>query len=199
MAAIIGDAQAGRQRINDTCTHGQRVRVSPTQVRRKVAYLDQAVRAMLAAFTDTVVIVDPGAVPACRRLIDSVLPDRRLDSDLTRHQQVTWALWLVSVSVAFGLAAGTVSVITGLHGHSLGVFAVGLGVLADVTGSATLIWRFRAERHRPGRSAAREWRAALALNRALGWWWADRVAALVVAAVAAVEAWHTAPHDRPPG
>jgi divalent metal cation (Fe/Co/Zn/Cd) transporter len=147
---------------------------------------------------------------------------------------------------------------------------------ADVAGSATLIWRFRAERRRPGRSAAHEGRAAvivaaalaivavvltaksvsalaggsrpgtsaitlaaagvslavltplayakrrlgkrmgsralqgdgtlsgigaatsllalaaLALNSALGWWWADRVAALIVAAVAAVEAWHTA-------
>lgn len=204
-----------------------------------------------------------------------------MDSHLTRQQQVTGALWLVSVSVAFGLVSGSVSVVTGLHGHSLGVFAVGLGVLADVTGSATLIWRFRAERHRPGQSAVHEWRAAvivaaalalvavvltvesvsalasgshpgtsaitltaaavslavltplayakrrlgrrmashalqgdgtlsgigaatsllalfaLALNGALGWWWADRLAALIVAAVAAVEAWHTAPHHRP--
>jgi hypothetical protein len=79
-----------------------------------------------------------------------------LDSHLTRQQQVTGALWLVSVSVAFGLVSGSVSVVTGLHGHSLGVFAVGLGVLADVTGSATLIWRFRAERHRPGQSAVHE-------------------------------------------
>lgn len=206
-----------------------------------------------------------------------------LDSHLTRQRQVTRALRLVSVSVVFGVASGTVSVITGLHGHSLGVFAVGLGVLADVTGSATLIWRFRAERYRPGQSAAHEWRAAvivavtlaavtvvltaesvstlasgsrpgtaaitliaagvsfavltplafakrrlgrqmgsralqgdgtlsgigaatsllalaaLALNSTLGWWWADRVAALIVAAVAAVEAWHTAPHYRRPG
>jgi divalent metal cation (Fe/Co/Zn/Cd) transporter len=38
--------------------------------------------------------------------------------------------------------------------------------------------------------------AALALNGALGWWWADRVAALIVAAVTAAEAWHTAPHHR---
>ena len=209
--------------------------------------------------------------------------DRRLDGDLTRQQQVTQALWLVSVSVAFGLAAGIVSVISGLHGHSLSVFAVGLGVFADVAGSATLIWRFRVERHRPGRSATHEGRAAvivaaalaivavvltaesvsvlasgsrpgtsattlaaagvslavltplayakqrlgrrmgsralqgdgtlsgigaatsllalaaLALNSALGWWWADRVAGLIVAAVAAVEAWHTAPHHRPLG
>lgn len=29
--------------------------------------------------------------------------------------------------------------------------------------------------------------AALALNGALGWWWADQVAALIVAAVAAVQ------------
>jgi hypothetical protein len=38
-----------------------------------------------------------------------------------------------------------VSVASGLRGHSLGVLAVGLGVLADVTGSATLTWRFRAD------------------------------------------------------
>ena len=213
---------------------------------------------------------------------NSVFPARRLDSHQTSQQQVRRALWLVSVSVVFGLASGAVSVIIGLHGHSLGVFGVGLGVLADVTGSATLIWRFRAERHWPGQSAAREWRAAvivavalavvavvltaesvialasgsrpgtsattlvaagvslavltplahakrglgrrmgsralqgdgtlsgigaatsllalaaLALNSALGWWWADRVAALIVATAAAVEAWHTAPHHHPP-
>ncbi len=35
--------------------------------------------------------------------------------------------------------------------------------------------------------------AALALNDALGWWWADRIAALIVAALAAAEARHTAP------
>ena len=189
---------------------------------------------------------------------------------------VTQALWLVSISVAFGALSGTVSVITGLRGHSLSVFAVGLGVLADVTGSAVLIWRFRAEGHQPGQSGAQEVRAAiivsvalavvsavltagsvsalvsgtrpgtsgitliaaavslavltplayakrrlgrqmasralqgdgalsgigaatsllalisLALYHALDWWWADRVAALAVAVVAAAEAWHTA-------
>ncbi len=35
--------------------------------------------------------------------------------------------------------------------------------------------------------------AALTLYDTLGWWWADRIAALIVAAVAAGEAWHTAP------
>jgi divalent metal cation (Fe/Co/Zn/Cd) transporter len=41
--------------------------------------------------------------------------------------------------------------------------------------------------------------AALALNDSLGWWWADRITALIVAAVAVAEAWHTAPHHRPTG
>ena len=35
--------------------------------------------------------------------------------------------------------------------------------------------------------------AALALYQLLGWWWADRITALIVAAVAAAEAWRTAP------
>jgi divalent metal cation (Fe/Co/Zn/Cd) transporter len=193
---------------------------------------------------------------------------------------VTEALRLVSVSVAFGVLSGTVSVVTGLWGHSLSVFAVGLGVLADVTGSAVLIWRFRGERRQPGDARAQETQAAgvvavalamvsavliiesvaalasgsrpgtssvtliaagvslavltplayakrrlgrlmasralqgdaalsgigattsllalasLALYDTLGWWWADRIAALIVAAVAAAEAWHTYPRRR---
>ena len=80
---------------------------------------------------------------------------------------VTRALWLVSVSVAFGALSGVVSVITGLHDHSLSVLAVGLGVLADVTGSAVLIWRFRAERQQPGQSGAQETRAAIIVAVAL--------------------------------
>jgi divalent metal cation (Fe/Co/Zn/Cd) transporter len=39
--------------------------------------------------------------------------------------------------------------------------------------------------------------AALVLYHALGWWWADRVAALIVAAVAATQAWRTAPKRQP--
>jgi divalent metal cation (Fe/Co/Zn/Cd) transporter len=196
--------------------------------------------------------------------------------DPHRLRLVTAALRLVSVSVVFGVISGAVSVITGLRGQSLGVFATGLAVIADVTGSAMLIWRFRAERRqpvqsdpvearaaivvatalavvsvvltvqagaalasgsRPGtaavglaaagasvlvltplacakrrlgrRMASRALRgdgalsaigaatsllalAALVLYHTLGWWWADRVAALIVAAVAAAEAWHTA-------
>lgn len=198
----------------------------------------------------------------------------------SRAGQIAAALRLVTVSVAFGALSGAVSIITGLQDHSLGVFAIGLGVAADVTGSATLIWRFRSEQRHPGRSGATEIRAAvvvatalvvvsvaltiesavalasgsrpgtsvvtliaaaislavltplavakrrlgkrmisralqgdgtlsaigaatsllalvaLVLYHALGWWWADRATALVVAVIAAVEAWHTAPRRR---
>ena len=198
-----------------------------------------------------------------------------------RAEQITAAVRLVWISVGFGVLSGTASVITGLHGHSLSVLAIGLGVLADVTGSAVLIWRFAAERRQPGQSAAAEARAALvvavalaaasaailaqsvaalaggsrpgtsdlaliaagvsltvlaplayakrrlgarmasralqgdgalsgigaatsllaltalALYRALGWRWPDPAAALIVAAIAAAGAWHTAPRALP--
>jgi hypothetical protein len=70
------------------------------------------------------------------------------------------------VSVVFGLLSGAVSVATGLSGHSLSVLAVGLGVLADVTGSTALIWRFSAER-RLAQPASRETRAATIVAAAL--------------------------------
>jgi divalent metal cation (Fe/Co/Zn/Cd) transporter len=195
--------------------------------------------------------------------------------------QITAALRLVWISVIYGMLSGTGSVIIGVHGHSLSVLAIGLGVLADVTGSATLIWRFAAERGKPRQSPAAEARAALvvavalatasaailaqsaaalatgsrpgtsnlaliaagislavltplayakrrlggqiasralqgdgtlsgigavtslfaltalALYRTWGWWWPDPAAALAVAAIAAAEAWHTAPRAYP--
>jgi divalent metal cation (Fe/Co/Zn/Cd) transporter len=198
---------------------------------------------------------------------------------MSRATLVTAALRLVLVSVAFGALTGVVSVTVGLRDHSLGVFGVGLGVLADVTGSAVLIWRFRAERSQHAQSDRMEIRAAivvaialgvvsvvltaesvialaagsrpgtstvalavagvslavltplayakrrlgrrmasaalegdgalsaigaatsllaligLALSSTLGWWWADRIAALAVAVIAAIEAWRTAPTD----
>ncbi len=201
--------------------------------------------------------------------------------DADRLGLVRHALWLVSVSVAFGVLSGVISVTTGLRDHSLGVFAIGLGVLADVTGSATLIWRFRAEQRDPLSSGVQEKRAAavvatalaavavllivqsaaalasgsrpgtsgtalaaagvslavlaplayakrrlgrrmgshalqgdgalsgigaatsllalaaLALYDTLGWWQADRIAALVVAAIAGIEAWRTTRPRRP--
>jgi divalent metal cation (Fe/Co/Zn/Cd) transporter len=214
--------------------------------------------------------MDGGSMPA----------DDEARTEAGRLRLVTAALRLVCVSVAFGVLSGAVSVTTGLREHSLGVFAVGLGVLADVTGSAVLIWRFRAERRQPAHSGVAESRAAgavavclaavsvalivqsavalasgsrpgtssvalaaagisrlvltplayakrrlgrrmasralqgdaalsgigaatsllalvaLVLSDTLGWWWADRVAALIVAAVAAAEAWRAAPRRR---
>jgi divalent metal cation (Fe/Co/Zn/Cd) transporter len=196
-----------------------------------------------------------------------------------RAEYVKRALRLVTLSVAFGLASGAVSIATGLRGNSLGVFAVGLGVLADVVGSATLIWRFRAELSEPALSDPRERQsavivglalaviavvlavesavalaqgshpsfsavtitaaclslvvltplaiakrrlgrrmssqslrgdgalsgigavtsflaiAALAVYQLLGWWWADRVTALIVAGIAVTEAWKTYPRQ----
>jgi divalent metal cation (Fe/Co/Zn/Cd) transporter len=206
-------------------------------------------------------------------VLERGLPSAGLD----RAPLVLRALQLVTASVVFGLASGAVSVIAGLRAHSLGVLAIGLGVLADVTGSAMLTWRFRAEQRRPAQSGMQERRAAivvaaalavvgivltaesvtalasgtrpgtsavaliaagvslvvltplawskrrlgarmgspalhgdgtlsaigaatsllalaaLVLNDTLGWWWADRVSALVVAGIAVTEAWHTAP------
>jgi divalent metal cation (Fe/Co/Zn/Cd) transporter len=99
-------------------------------------------------------------------------------SGLDRAKQVTAALRLAWVSVTFGSLSGVVSVITGLADHSLSVMAVGLGVLADVTGSAMLVWRFRAERQLPGRSQAAEVRAAVVVAAALA----------VISAVIAIQA-----------
>jgi divalent metal cation (Fe/Co/Zn/Cd) transporter len=84
-----------------------------------------------------------------------------------RVRQLTTALRLVWVSVVFGICSGAVSVTTGLANHSLSVLAVGLGVLAVVTGSAALVWRFRAELRRPGQSQAAETRAAAVVAAAL--------------------------------
>ena len=84
-----------------------------------------------------------------------------------RTAQVTAALRLVWVSVVFGIVSAVVSVGTGLANHSLSVLAVGLGVLADVTGSASLVRRFRAERRQPGQSQAAEARAAIVVAAAL--------------------------------
>jgi hypothetical protein len=97
----------------------------------------------------------------------AVVADESQEDSLARLQLVTTALWLVSISVAFGVVSGAVSVITGLRDHSLGVFAIGLGVLADVTGSAVLIWRFRAERRQSVHSDMHETRAAVIVAGAL--------------------------------
>ncbi len=200
-----------------------------------------------------------------------------------RSRLLERALVLVTLSVIWGAVAGGFSLAVGLIDGSLGVVAVGLGVLADLSGSAVLIWRFRAERRRPFDARAAETLAgrvvatALCLTsvvliagsvralaagsrpgtsvlalvgpavtlvvlvplavakrrtgaaldspalegdatlsavgatmsflalvgllcfRLLGWWWTDRAAALVVAAVASVEAYRIVREERRPG
>jgi divalent metal cation (Fe/Co/Zn/Cd) transporter len=190
----------------------------------------------------------------------------------TRPALLERALRLSWISIGFGLVSGSLSVGSGIADHSLGVLAAGLSVLADVTGSIVLVWRFRTERSSPERAAHVEERAAIAvavalaiiamalsfesihalatgshpgggsltvisaaasivvlaplaylkrqtavrlnshalkgdstlsaigagtavlallglfLNDAFGWWWSDRVVALVIAAVAVIEA-----------
>ncbi len=80
---------------------------------------------------------------------------------LERALRLSWA------SICFGLVSGAVSVGSGIADHSLGVLAAGLSVLADVTGSMVLVWRFRIERSDPARAEHVEARAALAVAAAL--------------------------------
>ena len=87
--------------------------------------------------------------------------------DAARQDLVAAALRLVTISVAFGLLSGAVSVLFGLRARSLGVLAIGLGVLADVAGSAVLIWRFRAEQRQPDAPLHAEGRAAMVVALSL--------------------------------
>jgi divalent metal cation (Fe/Co/Zn/Cd) transporter len=93
---------------------------------------------------------------------------RAVSSAQGRPALLERALRLSWISICFGLVAGAVSVGSGIAGHSLGVLAAGLSVLADVTGSVVLVWRFRTERSDPERAAHVEDLAALAVATALG-------------------------------
>lgn len=84
-----------------------------------------------------------------------------------RTELLARALLLVSLSVVFGAISGAVSVTVGVLDHSLGILAAGLAVLADLAGSAVLIWRFRAEREHPNDAAHVEERAAVVVAVAL--------------------------------
>lgn len=190
---------------------------------------------------------------------------------MSRQALLRRALQLSWLSVCFGAVMGTVSVGSGLLAGSLGVLASGMSVLADMTSSIVLVWRFRVERSDPSRAerverlatrvvsvllivialalayesisaliaghhpgsgvvtiiasavsflvltplAIAKWRTGaalgslalrgdgtlsaigagtalfaligLALFHAFGWWWADRVVALGIAVVAAVQ------------
>jgi divalent metal cation (Fe/Co/Zn/Cd) transporter len=90
------------------------------------------------------------------------------ENDSGRTRLIATALWLSVISVVWGAMSGGVSVTVGLIDGSLGVFALGLNVLADVTGSAVLIWRFRAELRHSGHADRVEARAAAVVAAALG-------------------------------
>jgi divalent metal cation (Fe/Co/Zn/Cd) transporter len=87
--------------------------------------------------------------------------------DLNRPALLARALRLSWISIWFGLVSGAISVGSGLADHSLGVLAAGLSVLADVTGSIVLVWRFRTEQSNPERAAKVEAKAATAVATAL--------------------------------
>jgi divalent metal cation (Fe/Co/Zn/Cd) transporter len=99
------------------------------------------------------------------------------------------ALRLSWLSICFGVVFGAVSVGSGIADHSLGVLAAGLSVLADVTGSIVLVWRFRTERSDPSRAAQVEERAALVVA----------VALLIIAATLAFESIHALVTGSHPG
>jgi divalent metal cation (Fe/Co/Zn/Cd) transporter len=85
-----------------------------------------------------------------------------------RTRLIGLALWLTWISVIWGTASGGLAVTVGLLDGSLGVLGLGLNVLADVTGSAVLVWRFRAELRHSGRGETVEARAAVVVAAALG-------------------------------
>jgi divalent metal cation (Fe/Co/Zn/Cd) transporter len=77
------------------------------------------------------------------------------------------ALLLSYLSIGWGVAAGAVSITSGLLARSLGVLGLGLNVLADVGGSIGLVWRFRVERRDPDRAHRAEARASMIVAVAL--------------------------------
>jgi len=85
-----------------------------------------------------------------------------------RRALLATALHLSAASVAAGLVIGVLSVTVGLLDGSLGVLGTGLGVLADVAGSAVLIWRFRTEQSQPVHAERVEACATVLVAGALG-------------------------------
>lgn len=88
--------------------------------------------------------------------------------DRARSQLLARALRLSYLSVGCGLVAGAWDVTIGLQAGSLGVLGLGLNVLADVAGSATLVWRFGVERRDPTKGLRAESRASIIVASALG-------------------------------
>jgi divalent metal cation (Fe/Co/Zn/Cd) transporter len=84
-----------------------------------------------------------------------------------RQGLVQKAILLSVVSVIWGLGVGTWSITAGLLAGSLGVLGLGLDVVADVVGSASLVWRFRRERSDPHAAERAEARASVVVVAAL--------------------------------
>jgi divalent metal cation (Fe/Co/Zn/Cd) transporter len=98
----------------------------------------------------------------------SKFTERSTVAHVNRAALLRHALQLSWLSVGFGVVSGAASVLVGLLDHSLGVLAEGLAVLADVSGSVVLIWRFRVEQREPDRAAHVEALAAGIIAGALG-------------------------------
>jgi divalent metal cation (Fe/Co/Zn/Cd) transporter len=107
-----------------------------------------------------------------------------------RDLLVRRALRLSVISVVWGLGVGTWSITAGLLAGSLGVLGLGLDLVADVTGSISLVWRFRSERSDPGAADRAEARASIVVGGAL----LATAAVLTVASVQALAA-GTAPDN----
>lgn len=92
----------------------------------------------------------------------------RAEPTLTgRAGLVVWAVRLEWFSVLWGLASASWSVTAGLLAGSLGVLGLGLNVIADVAGSASLVWRFKVEQSDPDRAARAEARAVVVVAAGL--------------------------------
>lgn len=99
------------------------------------------------------------------------------------HHRLQRALVLSIVSVVWGLGVGTWSITAGLLAGSLGVLGLGLDVVGDVAGSASLVWRFRQERANPQAAERAEARASIVVVTAL-------LLTATVLTVASVQALH---------
>lgn len=140
--------------------------------------------------------------------------DEGSGTDQGRLTLITAALRLVTISVMFGLLSGAVSALiiesaaalaTGSHpgasSVTIAAASVSLVVLTPLAYAKYRLGRRMNSRALQGdgvlsgigAATSLLALAALVLYHALGWWWADRVAALIVAAVAATQAWRTAP------
>ena len=73
----------------------------------------------------------------------------------------------MSISVAWGVITGGWSITAGLLAGSLGVLGLGLGVVADIAGSASLVWRFQRIRFDGKEGKRAEVRASVVVAAAL--------------------------------